>query len=98
MKPIYQAEINAQTLELEYSSLLMQQIFERIRSYIHPYASPARNTDYADFSPTITFVENEEPFRDETLSYIDNLINANILVEFSLYAVFFTDSRLNTQC
>lgn len=54
-------------------------------SNIPPYAAPARNTDYANFPPTITFVGDKEPFKDETLSYVDNLRNANIPVEFKLY-------------
>jgi len=49
------------------------------------YAAAARNTDYKNFPPTITFVGSAEPFRDETIQYVENLKKANIPVEFKLY-------------
>ncbi len=50
------------------------------------YAAPARNDDYNNFPPTITFVGTVEPFRDETIQYIEALKKARIPVEFKLYA------------
>lgn len=49
------------------------------------YASPARNTDYTDFPPTITFVGEMEPFRDETIAYVDALKQAGVPVHFELF-------------
>jgi len=52
---------------------------------IPSYAAPARNTDYADFPPTFTFVGGIDPFRDETVAYVESLERANIPVKFKLF-------------
>lgn len=45
-------------------------------------AAPARETDYRGLPPTITFVGGIEPFRDETITYVENLRAAGIPVAF----------------
>ena len=45
---------------------------------VPPYASPARATDYTGLPPCYTFVEDKEPFHDETLNYVRNLNAAGI--------------------
>jgi acetyl esterase/lipase len=52
---------------------------------IPPYAAPARATDYTKLPPTITFVGDLEPFRDETIEYVENLKKAAVPVEFELF-------------
>jgi len=52
---------------------------------IPAYAAPARNTDYTNFPPTITFVGTLEPFRDETISYVESLKQQGIPVAFELF-------------
>ena len=52
---------------------------------IPAYASPALNTDYADFPPTISFVGEFEPFRDEVVAYMDHLKKAGIPIKFKLF-------------
>jgi acetyl esterase/lipase len=52
---------------------------------IPSYAAPARNTDYTGFPPTITFVGELEPFRDETIDYTEALKAAGIPVVFELF-------------
>lgn len=49
------------------------------------YAAAARATDYSNLPPTITFVGDIEPFRDETIMYVENLKRAGIPVYFELY-------------
>lgn len=49
------------------------------------YAAPARATNYADLPPTATFVGNLEPFRDETIIYIEYLRKAGVKVSFSVF-------------
>jgi acetyl esterase/lipase len=49
------------------------------------YAAPARATDYRGLPPTFTFVGDVEPFRDETVSYVEHLREAGIPVEFEVY-------------
>lgn len=49
------------------------------------YAAAARETDYAGLPPTISFVGEVEPFRDETIQYIDNLKSAGVPVRFELF-------------
>lgn len=55
------------------------------RAFISSYAAPARATDYSKLPPTITFVGDLEPFRDETIQYVENLKKSNIPVTFKLY-------------
>ena len=49
------------------------------------YAAPARNTDYSDFPPTITFVGEYEPFYRETLEYVRRLKASGVKVAFTVY-------------
>lgn len=52
---------------------------------IPAYAAPARNTDYSNFPPTITFIGEYEPFYWETLEYVDRLKAAGVDVAFKVY-------------
>lgn len=49
------------------------------------YAAAARATDYSNLPPTVTFVGDLEPFRDETVKYVDDLRKAGVPVDFELY-------------
>lgn len=52
---------------------------------IPTYAAPARNTDYTNFPPTFTYVGGIDPFRDETIEYVEGLKKANIPVKFKIF-------------
>ena len=45
---------------------------------VPPYASPSRATDYSGLPPCFTYVEDGEPFYDETLAYVRSLNDAGI--------------------
>jgi acetyl esterase/lipase len=49
------------------------------------YAAAARAADYRNLPPTFTFVGDLEPFRDETIEYVENLRKAGVPVDFELY-------------
>ncbi|WP_310602118.1 alpha/beta hydrolase [Anaerosporobacter sp.] len=49
------------------------------------YAAAARETDYSNLPPTYTFVGDIEPFYDETLIYIDNLKQAGVPADVTVY-------------
>jgi len=49
------------------------------------YAAPARATNYSNLSPTATFVGDLEPFRDETILYVENLRKAGVKVSFRIF-------------
>ncbi|GKU24252.1 alpha/beta hydrolase [Clostridium folliculivorans] len=49
------------------------------------YAAAARSEDYSNLPPTATFVGNLEPFRDETIDYVENLKKAGIPVHFEIF-------------
>ncbi|HYE10851.1 MAG TPA: alpha/beta hydrolase [Patescibacteria group bacterium] len=49
------------------------------------YAAPARAEDYSNLPPTATFVGSLEPFRDETIQYVENLKKAGVPVDFEIY-------------
>lgn len=46
------------------------------------YAAPARARDFRDLPPTITYVGGIEPFRDETIAYVEGLRGAGVPVKF----------------
>lgn len=52
---------------------------------VSSYAAPARETDYSDLPPTLTYVGTIDPFRDETQIYVDNLNKADVAVQFKLF-------------
>jgi acetyl esterase/lipase len=52
---------------------------------IPSYAAPSRTVDYSNLPPAVTFVGDLEPFRDETIEYVENLKKAGIPVEFELF-------------
>lgn len=51
-------------------------------NYVSKYAAPARETDYSNLPPACTFIGSLEPFRDETITYIENLKEAGIETYF----------------
>jgi acetyl esterase/lipase len=52
---------------------------------VPPYAAAARATDYSNLPPTLTYVGDIEPFRDETIKYVENLRAAGVPVEFEIF-------------
>lgn len=52
---------------------------------IPAYAAPARNRDYSNFPPTISFVGTLEPFYQETVQYIEAIRRAGIDVKFKAF-------------
>ena len=46
--------------------------------HVPPYASPSRATDYGGLPPCYTYVEDGEPFHDETLTYVRKLNEAGV--------------------
>lgn len=50
------------------------------------YAAPARLTDYHNLPPAFTFVGSIEPFRDETIAYMEQLKAAGIPVEYEVFS------------
>ncbi len=52
---------------------------------VSKYASPARETDYSNLPPTLTYIGNIEPFTDETIQYVENLQAAGIDVSFRIF-------------
>ena len=52
---------------------------------VPPYASPSRETNYAGLPPCYTYVEDGEPFRDETLAYVQNLKDAGVEAHVDIF-------------
>lgn len=49
------------------------------------YAAPARETDYTNLPPTLSYVGTIDPFYDETLEYIENLKAAGVPTQLKTY-------------
>ncbi len=49
------------------------------------YAAPARESDYHGLPPAVTYVGSIEPFRDETIEYINNLKKAGVPACYRVY-------------
>jgi len=79
LAPVWDARANAIAWDFYLKNLRDQQVD------IPTYAAPARNTDYSNFPPTITFVGGVEPFREETKAYVEELKKFNIPVKFQLF-------------
>lgn len=52
---------------------------------VSKYAAPARETDYTNLPPMLTYVGTIEPFTDETMIYVENLKEAGVEVEFKTF-------------
>ncbi|WP_218024858.1 alpha/beta hydrolase [Nocardia pseudovaccinii] len=52
---------------------------------VPPYAAAARSTDLRGLPPTFTYVGDLEPFRDETVAYVDRLRSCGVPVDFQIY-------------
>ena len=49
------------------------------------WAAPAREEDFRGLPPTVTFVGDLEPFRDETIAYVGRLRDAGVPVRFQVF-------------
>ncbi len=49
------------------------------------FAAPARANDFTNLPPLATFVGDLEPFRDETIEYVNNLEKAGVPVHFKIF-------------
>lgn len=52
---------------------------------VSKYAAPARETDYTDLPPTLTYIGTIEPFYDETVDYVNNLEKSGVEVKFKTF-------------
>jgi len=77
--PVWNSKTNAKGWELYLKDLKDKNV------EIPAYAAAVRNSDYTGFPPTITFVADLEPFRDETIAYVETLKKAGIPVAFELF-------------
>lgn len=50
------------------------------------YAAPARATNFTNLPPAVTFVGELEPFRDETIQFVEKLRLAGVPVGFEMFA------------
>ena len=48
-------------------------------------SSPSRETDYAGLPPCYTYVEDGEPFLDETVAYVKNLQEAGVEAHMDIF-------------
>lgn len=59
------------------------------RGAIPAYASPSRCEDYGGLPPCYTFVGDIEPFRDETIAYVERLNAAGVPARVDVYPGFY---------
>lgn len=50
-----------------------------------PYAAPSRLLDFSNLPPAFTYVGTIEPFRDETIDYMESLRDAGVSVSYELF-------------
>lgn len=77
--PLYGAEQNADAWDLYLRGL------HAAAQPVPAYAAAARATDHAGLPPTVTFVGGIDPFRDETIAYVDALRAEGIPVAFTVF-------------
>ena len=52
---------------------------------VSKYASPARETDYSGLPPCYTFVQDGEPFYQETQDFVEKLLSAGVDAKVDVY-------------
>lgn len=67
------------------NALAWQNYLGHLKGDVPEYASPALRQDLSGLPPTISFVGDMEPFKDETLAYIKGLDAAGVPTKFKLY-------------
>ncbi len=80
-------ENNAPVLNSRMNELAWKLYLDKLSGKDVPYyAAPARATDYRNLPPAVTFVGDLEPFRDETIQYVENLRKAGVPADFKVYS------------
>ena len=74
---------NSKTNKIGWSAYLSDLIEQGVE--IPAFAAAARTKDYSVLPPTISFVGDLEPFRDETIAYMENIKKAGIPIEFKFF-------------
>ena len=59
------------------------------KTAVPAYASPSRREDHSGLPPCYTFVGDIEPFRDETIAYVEHLRAAGVPAEVDVYPGFY---------
>lgn len=67
------------------NTLAWENYLGHLQGDIPEYASPALRQDLSGLPPTISFVGDLEPFKDETIQYIETLKSVGVPVRFKLY-------------
>ncbi|MGL4990085.1 MAG: alpha/beta hydrolase [Sarcina sp.] len=75
--PVWNSKLNKYAWELYLGDLYKKDV--------PIYAAPAREENLLGIPPTITFVGDLEPFRDETIKYVENLKKSGIHVDFKIF-------------
>lgn len=75
--PIWNSDLNKWGWKL-----YLGELYEKQVPY---YAAPARALEYNNLPPTVTFVGDLDPFRDETSEYVNKLRQAGVKVDFEIY-------------
>lgn len=81
-------QIHGGTWDNRTNKFAWQQYLREIRAngpHVPVYAAAARNRDYTDFPPTISFVGSLEPFYRETVTYMGALKAAGIDTRFEVF-------------
>lgn len=58
---------------------------QNIQGEVPAYASPSLGKNFSHLPPTITYIGSAEPFRDETIAYVDALKKAKVPVKFEVF-------------
>lgn len=67
------------------SNVMAWQYYLRGLDEVPKYGAPARETNYSNLPPTLSFVGSIDPFYMETKTYIKNLNKANVETTFKVY-------------
>ena len=67
------------------NALAWKNYLGHLHGAVPDHASPALRENLAGMPPTISFVGDMEPFKDETIAYIDALERAGVPTKFKLY-------------
>ena len=83
--PSSQEVLDSKVWSSELNQFAWSMYLKNIKGDVPKYAAPIRETDFSQLPATYTSVGTLDPYRDETINYVQALAQAGVPVEFHLY-------------
>ena len=95
--PSSQEVLDSKVWSSELNQFAWSMYLKNIKGDVPKYAAPIRETDFSQLPATYTSVGTLDPYRDETINYVQALAQAGVPVEFHLYQAVIMNLNLSRQ-